>query len=279
MTFQEISRSISEILSNIFASAAVVAPRIFWAIAVAGIGWLTSLLLKKITLHAMHGLDQLLERKAAEKGSRHVRIKQSLEKFIGEAVFWISLFCFLVISIQILQIELLSSFLADILKRLPMMTLGILIIIASFSIGSITRQIVTSAFEAMEIEQAELFGNGAKLFIVVIGILLGVAQIGIDISFLTSVVSISFAAVLGAIALAFALGAQSYVANILSAVQARRVYQDGDIILVDGVKGKIIEISSTVISLQTEEGQVAIPAKVFMEKQSLLMEQEDKDAA
>ncbi|MDA3970859.1 MAG: hypothetical protein PF442_05890 [Desulfobulbaceae bacterium] len=59
----------------------------------------------------------------------------------------------------------------------------------------------------MQVEHAEFLGKAVKMLIVSMGLLLGVAQIDVDVSFLTTVISISIAA---------ALGAQSYMANILS---------------------------------------------------------------
>ena len=165
------------------------------------------------------------------------------------------------------------------MNSIPLLAIGILIIIASFFIGSVCRQIVTSAFDVMEIEQAELLGNGIKILVVLIGILIGVGQIGIDISFLTSIVSVSFGAILGALALAFGFGARTYVANIVSSGQIRKLYQNGDTIMIENRKGKIIEINATMVLLQSDEGQIAMPAKLFMEKTSVLMTSVDKDEA
>ena len=279
MTFQAISQSINDMLTNLLASSVILVPRIFWAVVVAGIGLLIAWVLKKMILHIVHIVDQLLERLSVQKGIRYVHIRQPLEKFIGEAVFWIALIFFLVLAVQILQLPILSTFLKNLMNSLPTLVLGILIVLASFSIGSIARQIVSTAFQAMEIEQADIFGTGIKVLIVVIGILLGVAQIGIDINLLMTVVSISFAAFLGAIGLAFGLGAQSYVANLLSSTQLRKIYQPGDVIMIDGMKGKIIEISSTMVILQSEEGQITMPTVMFFEKQSYLLDQESKDAS
>ena len=203
----------------------------------------------------------------------------SFERFIGETIFWLSLLFFFILAIQILQLEFLSAFLEDVLSSIPLLAIGILIIIASFFIGSICRQIVSSAFDAMEIEQAELLGNGIKVLVVLMGILLGIAQVGIDISFLTSVVSVSFGAILGAIALAFGFGAKTYVANILSSAQVRKLYQNGDTVMIENIKGKIIEIKSTMILLQSDEGQIAMPAKIFLEKTSILVTPVEKDGA
>jgi hypothetical protein len=93
------------------------------------------------------------------------------------------------------------------IKKYTTTAIAIFIIFTSFFLGSISRQLVTAAFTTMQVEHAEFLGKAVKMLIVSMGLLLGVAQIDVDVSFLTTVISISIAA---------ALGAQSYMANILS---------------------------------------------------------------
>lgn len=279
MTNQQMPASVNDFVSGITNSVVILFPRIFWAFVLVGAGIVLAWIFKKITLKTVRGLDNLFERAAEQKGLQHIQIKEPLESFIGETVFWLSLLFFFVLAIHILQLAFLTSFLEELLNSIPLLAIGILIIIASFFIGSICRQIVTSAFDALQIEQAELLGNGIKILVVLIGILIGVGQIGIDISFLTSVVSVSFGAILGALALAFGFGARTYVANIISSAQIRKLYQNGDTIIIENKKGKITEINATMVLLQSDEGQTAMPAKLFMEKTSVLVTSVEKDEA
>ena len=279
MTSQQVFQSVNQAASDILNSMIVFLPRIFWAVVVLGTGVILAWILKKITLKIVRGLDALFEKIAAEKGLQHVQLKQPLERFIGETIFWLSLIFFLILAIQILQLQFLSTFLEGVLNSIPQLAVGILIIIASFFIGSIFRQIVTSALDTAQVEQAEYLGKGIKIIVVLIGILIGIGQIGIDISFLSTIASVAFGALLGALALAFGLGAKTYVANIISSAQVRKLYQNGDTINIEGTNGKVIEINSTMILLQSDDGQIAMPAKLFMEKTSVLLMPVEKDEA
>ena len=49
--------------------------------------------------------------------------------------------------------------------------------------------------------------------------------------------------------------------------------------MVENMRGKIVDINSTMVILQSDEGQVAMPAKIFLEKMSLLYDQVDKNEA
>jgi small-conductance mechanosensitive channel len=278
MTINDVNHSLNEIVSSLFSSATILFPRIFWAVILAGSGWIVAWILKKIAIKMVGGLDQLFQRRLAQDGRYQIKIKQ-FESLVGNIVFWLSLLFFLVLAIHILQLEFLSTFLQNVLENIPHLAIAIFIIFTSFFLGSISRQLVTTAFTAMQVEHAELLGKAVKMLIVSMGLLLGVAQIGIDVSFLTTVISISIAAALGALALAFGIGAQSYVANILSSTQIRKIYQNDDTVMIDNRSGKIIEITATMIILQSEAGQISIPAKLFLEKASLLINPEENDAA
>lgn len=278
MTINDVNHSINEIISSLFSSITILFPRIFWAIILAGSGWIAAWILKKITIKMVGGLDQLFQKRLAQGGRYQIKIKQ-FELLVGNIVLWLSWFFFLVLATHILQLEFLATFLQKVLENIPHLAIAIFIIFTSFFLGSISRQLVTTAFTAMHVEHAELLGKAVKMLIIAMGLVLGIAQIGVDVSFLTTVISISFAAALGAIALAFGIGAQSYVANILSSAQIRKIYQNDDTVIIDNTRGKIIEITSTLIILQSAEGQISMPAKLFLEKASLLINPVETDAA
>ena len=276
MTIQDVVHSINEVSATILTSAMTFLPRIFWSLIFVGVGWFAAWILKKITLRLVAGFDQLLQGTAEQKGLSTIQLNR-YGPFIAGVVFWIAILFSIILAIQILEFEFLSSFLQNALNYLPHLIVGILIVFVSFLVGSVSRQFAMSAFHSMKVEQAEVLGRIVKAIIVFMGVLLGVGQVGVDVSILNSIVSISFAAVLGAMALAFGIGAKTFVENIISSVQVRKIYQSGDTVLIDDVEGKIIEITSTTVFLQSSEGQISIPAKLFLQKTSTLITPQEKD--
>ena len=53
-----------------------------------------------------------------------------------------------------------------------------------------------------------------------------------------------------------------------------KIYKTGQIIKIGDVKGKIIQITPTAVIIETTEGQVYVPAKMFDEMTSLLSREE-----
>ena len=276
MTIQDVAQSINEVFATILDSATSFLPRIFWSLILVGGGWLAAWLFKKITLKLVKALDQLFQRVADQKALPAVQLNR-YGHFIAGVVFWISFLFAIILAIQLLELEFLSTFLQNTLLNLPHLIVGILIVFASFLIGSVSRQFAMKAFYTMQVEHAEVLGNLIKGVIVFMGVLLGVGQVGVDVSILNAIVSISCAAILGAMALAFGIGAKPYVENVISSVQIRKIYQSGDTVMIDDVAGKIIEITSTMVFLQSNEGQISMPAKLFLQKTSILITPQEKD--
>jgi len=124
------------------------------------------------------------------------------------------------------------------------------------------------------ISNSYALGEITRYIILVITIIIAINQIGIDISFLTHLLYIVLAALLFGAALAFGLGAKTSVSNILASYYISRTYSEGNIIRIGEHEGRIIKITSTSVFLETESGQVIIPAKEFNENKSILIEKE-----
>ena len=106
----------------------------------------------------------------------------------------------------------------------------------------------------------------------VITIIIAIDQIGVDITFLTSLLYIVLATLLFGAAMAFGLGAKTSVSNILASYYIHRTYSEGNIIRIGEHEGRIIKITSTSVFLETESGQVIIPTKDFNEQKSILLD-------
>jgi hypothetical protein len=95
--------------------------------------------------------------------------------------------------------------------------------------------------------------------------------LGIDISFLLVLTGILLGTLLFSVALAFGLGARTMVSNIISCHYIRSIYRIGNVVEIDGIKGNIIEITGAFVVIETENGQVTVPAKSFSQTTSTLV--------
>ena len=104
-----------------------------------------------------------------------------------------------------------------------------------------------------------------------ITIFIGVEQVGINIEFLTSIIMILIAGIVFGSALAFGLGAGTVVDNILASHYLQQQYRTGHRVKIGSIEGRIIRITPNAVIMDSQEGELCIPAKQFSENISLLI--------
>lgn len=97
-------------------------------------------------------------------------------------------------------------------------------------------------------------------------------QLGIQGRVMEMVLAVTLGTTLAAGGLAFALGARSAVANIVAARYVAQVCAVGQEIELDGIRGSIVELTSTAVIVKAAEGRVVIPAGRFHEGCPVLLE-------
>ena len=148
------------------------------------------------------------------------------------------------------------------------------IILAGIVISSLLRDLISSTALSAGVPQGDLLGRIAQIAVLLTAVIIGVDQIGIDVTFLSIIVGVLLGVTFGGIALAFGIGARSYLANIIAGHQLRQFYRVGDRLRIGDVTGTIIEFTPTKAILDTEEGRVIIPAQRFEEEITRVIDRE-----
>ena len=256
---------------NITAQVIEYLPRVAAALLVIIIGWLLARLLRLLIVRAIGRLDTLWQRLILKRGLEQRQARRTPIRVVGELVFWLLMLIFVTLATEILGLKIFGEWLKEIVSYLPLAAAGLLIVLVGFVISSLTRDLVASTVASAGLSHGDLLGRTAQIIILFITIIIGIDQIGIDIAFL-AVVSIVLASILGSIALAFGLGARTHVSNIIAANQLRQLYQIGDRVRIDDIEGRIIDIMVSRVILDTETGNIDVPAKLFDEQVTIITE-------
>ena len=105
----------------------------------------------------------------------------------------------------------------------------------------------------------------------VAAILVGAEQIGIRITFLAIIAAAIFLAVAGGTAIAASLGARGYVANLIGAHYLRQAFEVGQRVRVAGHEGRILELHATGMVLETADGRVTLPGRLYNDEPIVLV--------
>ena len=107
-------------------------------------------------------------------------------------------------------------------------------------------------------------------------VVVGLDQIGIDITVIITVLAVTVAAFLGGLSLAFSLGARVFVSNVIGAHYLDQDFRPGQRIRVRDIEGTILEISNVAVIIETIDGRLTVPAHLFAEEVTLIMAAEAK---
>ena len=238
-------------------------PIVLTAVAVLVIGWLIARLIRSLVRRALESMDWLFARLAPRSAGRSEALARATSRAISTVVFWIVLLVFAASALRILGGSLFERWTENLLAYLPSAIGGIIIIVVGFTGGTLVRHVLEQASVGLGVGQSSLLGRLAQAVIVVSCVVIGIDQLGVDVAFLVQLTTVTAAAVFGGIALVFALGTRQHLANLIGAHYARKHYAPGDFVKIGAYQGRIVEIVDGCVFLETDAGDVSVPAQNF----------------
>ncbi len=269
--FAEWSTALQDVLSAFLGKASQFLPKLIGALLLVFVGWLIARLLRSIGTNIVMTVERVLSQSSIARSGTSVRLPLVSAKVLGGILFWLVLLFFITAATEVMGLSIFTSWLAQLVGYLPTVAAGGLIIIVGVLASRMARQLVEAAPVGGVRAQRELLGRMVQAAILITAILVGADQIGIRVTFLVIMAAVVVAALVGAAALAVSLASRSYVANLIGSHYLRQTYAIGQQVRVDGYEGKILEMSATSLVLETRDGRVSLPAKLFNDAAIVLL--------
>jgi hypothetical protein len=237
-------------------------PSLIAAILILVVGWITAKLARKVVCRLCQRANQVFDSALQRHSLSRLRISSATATALGQVAFWTILFLTVTISAYVARFDQVAVWLNDIAFLLPNLFLGAAIIVVGYIASLVVgEQISSTAIEARS-QDGEFAGRLAQTAIFVGAIIIGLGQIGIDVTLLIVLVSVVAGAMVSGMFLAFGLGSRNYVSNLVGARTARKVLREGLIVRIGATQGEILEITPTQIALDTANGRALIPARL-----------------
>ena len=254
---------------------AAFAPTLLSAFGLLAAGWLVGWLLARGVTKVIDTLAPGLGERATRLTLRRLGIERRLAELTGRFVFWMVLALFAAAAVETLGLPLLAASIGQIGALLPRLLVGALVVLIGLVVGSLARDAVAAAARAGGADRAELLGQAVQAAIVIVAVVTGLEQFGVDSRFLTLMIAVVAGAVLGGSALAFALGARTEVSNIVAMHYVRQAYRAGQRVRLGDVRGRIAAFTTTTVVVDVRDGQVHVPARMFSDQIAELPAAED----
>ena len=260
-SFNELVETVSNYLPNLVS-----------AITLLIIGLVLAWLTKWILIRLSAGLDRIVH----AIGIRSIPILRDwpFGVMLAWLSFWLIILFFVTAAVDSLGLPGLASWLEKLINNLPVFFVAAICVVAGVILGNFVRHKIQAAANSSGMRQAEMLGSTLKTIIVTFAVVTGLTQVGLDVSLFEQILVIITAAVVASIALAFGLGAGPSLSNVISGRYVRKTYAVGQRININNFEGEILELLPTGVVLNTEIGRTFIPARMFDENASVLLDNE-----
>ena len=263
--------------SRLFGQFVEFLPTLVGAIVILVVGWLIARVLRSLGVRFANWLNGFFDRRFGTERARRMQISNAGVRLIGNVIFWIIILFFVTAATRVLGLDAFSAWLDRVVVYLPTLLAGGLIILVGLLISALARDLTSAAVASAGFPHADLFGASVQAAILLTALVLGINQIGIDVTLLITLIAIMVAAVVGSLSLAFALGARSFVGNLIGSHYLQQHYQPGQRAKMGRVEGEILELTPVSVVLATNEGRVIVPAKIFSDETTTLVTEGSSD--
>lgn len=236
-------------------------------------GWIIARLARSAVQRLLDSVQKSIARRSG-RPETDTGAERVSARVLSGVVFWAVILLFAATATQIIGLELFTRWMAGIVKHVPGVAAGLIIIAAGFVASGFVGDLVRSSARRLQTTQQGALARVAQTATLLVAILVGADQIGLEVRWLAILVAVAMGVTLGGAALAVSLGSRHFVSNAIGAHYMRQSFRVGERVKVMGYEGRIIDININSVVLQTESGRVNIPAGVYSSAAIELMSDE-----
>lgn len=204
-------------------------------------------------------------------GDDRFGLRRALPGLVGGFAFWAVVVVFSVAAVDTLGLRVVGELLGNLARYLPQVLAGLLIVFVGLVVSGLVHDAVVNACAAAGVPYGATLGRASQFSIIALVLVMGAGQAGIDSTFLLITLPVVLGTLLGGAALAFGLGSRTAVSNIIAAYHLLQLYEVGQRVRIAGFSGRIVQVTPVAVVLDTDDGRVAVPAKLFSEQVSVLL--------
>lgn len=250
-------------------------PGILGAILILLIGWLLAKLVAKgITrLLAIMKFDVFADKMKATEFLERANVEKKPSEVVGAFFYYILLLLVIISASDSLGWEAVSREISKLLSFLPNLMVAIVFFIVGMYIASFMRDLIRGATASLGIGIGKMISTMVFYLLVIIVSLTSLDQAGVDTSIITSNLYMILGAILAAAAVSYGIASKDVLSNILATFFSRKTFTIGQVIEIEGERGRIIGVSTISVVIKNEKGEkVVIPSSELIKKRVKIIE-------
>ena len=239
-----------------------IVPNMLMALTVLVVGWLFSSIVSKIIERILRAIkvDKIGEK--LNEIEMLERVKARPSKVIAKLIYYVMMLVFIAVASDMMQLEIVSNQVNSFIEYLPKILTATLILLAGLVVANMIKGILDTAFMSLNISSGRLISGFVFYFIFISVALSALTQASIETGFLKSNLTLIIGGVVVAFAIGYGLASKSMMANLLGALYSKSKFRIGDDVKINGVRGTVVEMDSTSITLLTSDRKVVFPLNI-----------------
>ena len=254
---------IVKIVEEVLLKFAAAAPNIIGALVILFFGWLVAKIISKAIgkLLAAIKVDRYAEKINDTEFATKAGLKIKVSTFVSKLVYWVLMLIFIMMATEVLGMEIISNMVSDLIAYLPRLLSAIVLFVLGIYLAEFIKNIVLAACTALGIPSARIIATFVFYLVFLTLTISALAQASIDTALITSNLTV----ILGGVILAFAIGygfaSRDTMANFIASFYSKNKVKVGDVISIDGSKGRVVGMDSASITLQSDDKIIIVPLK------------------
>lgn len=230
-------------------------------------------------LIAVIGLDSLADKINDVELVQKSGYELKLSKFLGALVYYFTLLVFIMAAVEALGMQMISDLMADFINYIPQAFTAFVVLLLGLFFADFIKKIVYGACRSLNIASGALISSVIFYFIFLNILLISLQQAKLQTNFMENNITVILAGVALAFAIGYGLASKDAMANLLAAYYNKGRLEIGDEISVEGLRGEIIEMNNTAITLRSADTDVIVPFHKLSSKGLIIYSRRNKPNA
>ncbi|ARD42939.1 mechanosensitive ion channel domain-containing protein [Colwellia sp. PAMC 21821] len=225
-------------------------------------GWVISSLIKRLLNKSLIkiGFNTFLDKLGLDTLLKKMDLKVQGSQIVASIISVFIFLIFLLAALDIVGLDMLSGLIDTVVLFLPKLLAALAVLLCGFFVAQIVYNAVKIASKNTGVDYGRSVAEVCRGIIIIITASLSITQLDIDVWLLNSIISVIIASVGLAAAISLGIGTKSMAQEIVAGVYLRDMYQTGDNIEVQEVKGALVSIGSVASKVIGEnEAIITIP--------------------
>ncbi len=249
-------------------------PRLISAIVILVLGIIIARLIRKVvqTILRKVGIDTIGEKLNDIDLVKNLNTEIRLSTVIAQVLYFFIVLIFATAAAEMLGVAALTDLVLGITNLIPKLIVAGVMIIVGLFISDSLKKLVISICQSFNISAGRMLGTLVFFFFFIITLINALGQAGLNTQLLESSFNLIVGGVIFAFAFGYGIASRDVMANILSSFYSKNKYRIGQTIQVDDVKGEIIRIDSTSLSLQTYDSVTVLPLQTLQTRNVIVFD-------